>query len=196
MAPQNHRPPIHSPLTQSSSSSIITLWNSTPPILHPFENSTPPFSTWITCYFPYPQPNNFTTYTSLSIPSTMVSLSIPFFPLTPQKTTSPSTKFQPKNNYLNPFHHNKHHRKVICACIAPPQNFKAQDSSSIQFNVTQQKVPSFLLAHLLFYLFLFIFWCGVGDKLNLVLWVSSSFVLFMFCCVFDIKCICYLLGFI
>lgn len=68
----------------------------------------------------------------------MVTLSIPFFPLTPQKTTSPSTKFQPKNNYANPLHHkkhsNKHHRKVICACIAPPQNFKAQDSSSIQFN--------------------------------------------------------------
>lgn len=65
----------------------------------------------------------------------MVSLSIPFFPLTPQKSTSPSTKFQSKNNYVNPFHHsNKHHRKVICACIAPPQNFKAQDSASIQFN--------------------------------------------------------------
>ncbi|KAK2361850.1 Protein TRIGALACTOSYLDIACYLGLYCEROL 3, chloroplastic [Trifolium repens] len=67
----------------------------------------------------------------------MVSLSTnPFFPLTAQKT-SPSTRFQPKNIKANPFYNNKHskdHRKVICACIAPPRNFNTQDSSAIQFN--------------------------------------------------------------
>jgi hypothetical protein len=133
----------------------------------------------------------------------MVSLSTnPFFTLTAQKT-SPSTRFQPKNNNANPFYNNKHskdHRKVICACIAPPRNFNTQDSSAIQFNVKS----FFLFAFPLFvfpFLFDFLMWgleltqfgfMGVIKFCSFfVLWVSSSFV------VFDHQvCICYFLGFI
>jgi hypothetical protein len=115
----------------------------------------------------------------------MVSLSTnPFFTLTAQKT-SPSTRFQPKNNNANPFYNNKHskdHRKVICACIAPPRNFNTQDSSAIQFNVTS----SFLFVFP--FLFDFLMWgleltqfglMGIIKFCSfLVLWVSSSFVVF------------------
>ncbi|CAJ2645548.1 protein TRIGALACTOSYLDIACYLGLYCEROL 3, chloroplastic [Trifolium pratense] len=69
----------------------------------------------------------------------MVSLSTtPFFPLTAQKTSPSSTRFQPKNNNANPFFNNKHSKdptNFVCACIAPPRNnFNTQDSSAIQFN--------------------------------------------------------------
>ena len=34
--------------------------------------------------------------------------------------------------YIN---QSKNHRKVVCACVAPPRNLKGDDSSAIKFNV-------------------------------------------------------------
>ncbi|KAL5143703.1 Protein TRIGALACTOSYLDIACYLGLYCEROL 3, chloroplastic [Glycine soja] len=63
----------------------------------------------------------------------MVSLSTtPFLPFTAKNA---STRFPPPNSFSrNKQRSNRDHRKVVCACIAPPQNFKSQDSSAINFN--------------------------------------------------------------
>ncbi|ESW11735.1 hypothetical protein PHAVU_008G055500 [Phaseolus vulgaris] len=63
----------------------------------------------------------------------MVSLSTttPFFPFTAQ---SASTGIPPPNSFRYSKQRVRDHRKVVCACIAPPQNFKSQDSSPINFN--------------------------------------------------------------
>ncbi|QCE12494.1 protein TRIGALACTOSYLDIACYLGLYCEROL 3, chloroplastic [Vigna unguiculata] len=63
----------------------------------------------------------------------MVSLSTttPFLPFTAQNA---STRIPPPNAFRYSNHRDRDHRKVVCACIAPPQNFKSQDSSPINFN--------------------------------------------------------------
>lgn len=66
----------------------------------------------------------------------MVSLSTnPFLPLTAKNAFSSlaSTRFPPANR-VNPLKPSKDHKKVVCACIAPPRNFNSQDSSAIEFN--------------------------------------------------------------
>ncbi|KOM55203.1 hypothetical protein LR48_Vigan10g109500 [Vigna angularis] len=64
---------------------------------------------------------------------TMVSLSTttPFLPFTAQNA---STRIPPPNTFRYTNHCHRYHQKVVCACIAPPQNFKSQDSSPINFN--------------------------------------------------------------
>ncbi|XP_020234801.1 protein TRIGALACTOSYLDIACYLGLYCEROL 3, chloroplastic [Cajanus cajan] len=62
----------------------------------------------------------------------MVSLSTTLFlSLTAQNASS---RIPPPNSFRYNNHRNRDHRKVVCACIAPPQNFKSQDSSPINFN--------------------------------------------------------------
>ncbi|XP_020977544.1 protein TRIGALACTOSYLDIACYLGLYCEROL 3, chloroplastic isoform X2 [Arachis ipaensis] len=70
----------------------------------------------------------------------MVSLSTnPFFSLTTQNAASRSSsslysRFAASTKF-NSFHaNNKDHRKVVCACVAPPTNFKSEDSSALRFN--------------------------------------------------------------
>ncbi|XP_020996689.1 protein TRIGALACTOSYLDIACYLGLYCEROL 3, chloroplastic isoform X2 [Arachis duranensis] len=74
----------------------------------------------------------------------MVSLSTnPFFSLTTQNAASRSSSSSSSSLYsrfaastkFNSFHaNNKDHRKVVCACVAPPTNFKSEDSSALRFN--------------------------------------------------------------
>ncbi|CAJ1822389.1 unnamed protein product [Sphenostylis stenocarpa] len=63
----------------------------------------------------------------------MVSLSTTarFLPFTAQNA---STRIPPPNSFRYSKQRDRDHWKVVCACIAPPQNFKSQDSSPINFN--------------------------------------------------------------
>ncbi|RZB53351.1 protein TRIGALACTOSYLDIACYLGLYCEROL 3, chloroplastic-like isoform X3 [Glycine soja] len=63
----------------------------------------------------------------------MVSLSTtPFLPFTAKNA---STRIPPPTSFsYSKQRSNRDPRKVVCACIAPPQNFKSQDSSAIHFN--------------------------------------------------------------
>jgi len=71
----------------------------------------------------------------------MVSLSTttPLFPFTSQNA---STRIPPPNSFSYSKQLDRDQRKVVCACIAPPQNFKSQDSSHINFNVNVHKLIS------------------------------------------------------
>ncbi|KOM25892.1 hypothetical protein LR48_Vigan205s002900 [Vigna angularis] len=87
----------------------------------------------------------------------MVSLSTttPFLPFTAQNA---STRIPPPNTFRYTNHRHRDHRKVVCACIAPLQNFKSQDSSPVNFNVKEgDRARRFMVV--LWMLFGF-FWVG------------------------------------
>ncbi|MED6136179.1 Protein TRIGALACTOSYLDIACYLGLYCEROL 3, chloroplastic [Stylosanthes scabra] len=68
----------------------------------------------------------------------MVSLSTnPLFSLTTTQNAasrSSHSRFAPSTKFNSFNANNKDHRKVVCACVAPPTNFKSEDSSALRFN--------------------------------------------------------------